>query len=114
MDKRRVFLLGNSLLTNGIARILQGDPRIAVLGSAATADEALTAMANLCIDAIIVMGTDDQTTLRMYPVLAQYPGVPVLLADISQNQVQLITSQNITAKPGDLLAVLADLPKRSQ
>jgi len=83
------------------------------LGCSATVDEALPAMANLSIDAIIVMGTDDQSTLRMSPVLAQHPGVPILLADISQNQVQLITSQNIEAKPGELLTVLADLPKRS-
>ncbi len=113
MDKRRVFLIGNSLLTNGIGRILEDDPRITVLGSAATVDEALPVMADLYIEAIIIMGTDDQTMMRICPVLAQHPGVPILLAEISQNQVQLITCQNIEAKPGELLAVLAALPSRS-
>lgn len=113
MEERRIFLLGNSLLTSSIAGILEADPRFVVLGSAATPEEALPLMNGHCIDAIIVLGTDDQTTFRMCPVLAQYPGLPILRVDISKNQVQLITSQNLAAKPTEFMAALSTLPRRT-
>jgi DNA-binding NarL/FixJ family response regulator len=112
MDVRKVFLLGNSLLTEGMAHILEGDPQIEILGSASTVEEAQEALANQRVDAIIVMGTDDQTTIRVCPILAQHSDVPILRADISQNQIQLITSQNIEAKPSKLLELITNIPVR--
>ena len=112
MDRRRIFILGSSLLTAGLTRLLGKVPDIEVVGSAATAEEALPLMDGHLVDALVVMGTDDQTTVRFCPILAAYPGLPVVRADISQNVLQLITSQNIEADPDSLLATIAALPKR--
>ena len=113
LNIRRVFILGSSLLTDIIMRILDEDQRIMVLGCATTVDEALMALRGHVIDAFIVMGINNQATMRVCPVLAQYPDVPILRADISQNQMQLVTSQNIQADPENLLAALATLPRRA-
>lgn len=112
MDHRKIFILGNSLLTAGLARLLGKTPGIEVVGDAATAEEALPLVQGQLIDALVVMGTDDQTTVSFCPILAVYPDLPVIRADISQNAIQLITSQNIEADPDALLATIAALPKR--
>jgi DNA-binding NarL/FixJ family response regulator len=112
MDHRRIFILGSSLLTSGLARLLGTTPGIEVVGNARTADEALPLMNDQLIDALVVMGTDDQTTVRFCPILAAYPDLPIIRADISQNAMQLITSRNIEADPDALLAAIAALPKR--
>lgn len=112
MDHRSIFILGNSLLTVGLARLLNKTPNIEVVGNAASADEALPLMHGKLIDALVVMGTDDQTTVRFCPILAAYPDMPIIRADISQNAIQLITSQNIEADPDSLLSTIAALPKR--
>jgi DNA-binding NarL/FixJ family response regulator len=101
------------LLTNGIVRMLEEDPRFMVLGCASSVDEALVIMNKQVADAIIVLGTDDQTTLRVCPVLAKYPDVPVLRVDISKDHVELVTSKRIEATPGELLEAVATLPSRT-
>ena len=113
MDHRRIFILGSSLLTAGLARLLGKTPEIEVVGNATTADEALPLMNGQLIDALVVMGTDDQTTVRFCPILAAYPDLPVIRADISQKTMQLITSQTIQADTESLLATLIALPRRS-
>jgi len=113
MDHRRVFILGSSLLIAGLARLLGRSSEIEVVGSAMTAEEALPLMNGQPIDALIVMGIDDQTTVRFCSILAAFPDLPIIRADISQNAIQLITSQDIQADPESLLATLIALPRRS-
>lgn len=112
VSERSVFLLGNSLLTNGILRLLEESSLFRVLGCVETVEEALAEIGDQLIDALIVVGTGKETTMRVCPVIAQYPDVPILRADISQNHIQLVTSQNIEANPDNLLSVLAALPRR--
>jgi len=112
MDRRSIFVLGSSLLTAGLTRLLGKAPDVDVVGNAATAEEALPLMNGQLIDALVVMGTNDQTTERFCQILAAYPDLPVIRADISQNAIQLITSQNIEADPEALLSTIAALPKR--
>ncbi len=112
MDHRRVFILGSSLLIAGLVRLLGRSPEIEVVGSATTAEEALPLMDGHLIDALVVMGTDDQTTVRFCPILAAFPDLPIVRADVSKNAMQLITSQAIQADIESLLATLTALPRR--
>ena len=112
MDRRKIFILGSSLLTDGLDRLQGEAPDIEVVGNAATTAEALPLMNGKLIDVLVVMGTNSQTTVRFCPILAAYPDLPVIRADISQNKMQLVTSQDIEADPDALLAVIASLPKR--
>lgn len=113
LNERSVFILGNSLLTNGIMRMLQESPQFTVLGCAELVEEAFEIIGDHIPDAFIVMGIDDQTTIRICPVLARYPDVPILRADISQDHIRLVTSEKIEATPSELLAAITKLPGRS-
>lgn len=114
MDFHRVLIIGNSLLTEGIAQMLGDSQAVQVIGVAATADEALATIAEQDVDALIVMGTNDQTTVRYCQIMAQYPDLPLIRADISQNKVQVYTSQCVDAKPDALIEAISLLPKRSE
>ena len=113
LHKRRVYILGNSLLTTGILSVLEEDQQFIVLGCVATVEEAQLALHNQVTDALIVIDTDDQTAVRLYPILAQDPDLPILRADISENHIRLVTSRNIEADPENLVAALAALPRRA-
>lgn len=113
LNKRRVYIFGNSLLTAGILSVLEEDQQFIVLGCVATVEETQLALHNQVTDALIVIDTDDQTAMRLCPVLAQDPDLPILRADISQDYIRIETSQNIEADPENLLAALAALPRRA-
>ena len=114
MSYHRVLIIGNSLLAEGMAQMLGDSPSVRVIGVAPTADEALVLLAEHEIDALIVMGTDDQTTVRYCQIMAQYPELPLIRADISQDKVQVFTSQSVDAKPGALIDAISLLPKHNE
>ena len=113
MNRRRLFILGNSLLSNTLMTLLSQNQTLAVLGCAATPAEALAMLKGQEVDALIVLGTDTHTTSRFCSVLSDYPELPVIRIDISQDHMQLITTQNLKAEPEALVALLSTLPRRS-
>jgi DNA-binding NarL/FixJ family response regulator len=114
MKNHRVLILGNSLLAEGIAELLGDSQAVQVIGTAAKVDEVLALLAEYDVDALIVMGTDDQATARYGQIMAQYPDLPLIRADISQNKVRVFTSQSIDANPGALIEAISSLPKRNE
>ena len=60
LNKRRVYIFGNSLLTTGILRVLQEDQQFVVLGCVESVEEAQLALHNQVTDSLIIIDTDDQ------------------------------------------------------
>lgn len=111
MNAHRILIVGDSLPAEAMAHMLSGDQHICVLGIAVTADEALATLAYLEADALLVIGTTDETISRYLPVLARYPRLPVLRSDISATTLQVITSRSIEPRLDQLLAAIAVLPR---
>jgi hypothetical protein len=113
MNKRRVFIVGNSLFAETLALILAKAEAIDVTGTSPTLNEALPLLQTSCPDALIVAETAlHQETKDITKFLRLQPDLPLILADLDAKTVQVITSQQVYARTSDVLAVIASLPSR--
>jgi DNA-binding NarL/FixJ family response regulator len=114
MDARTVFIIGDSLFAETLARTLATPGGVEVVGSAPTPEAALPLIKARCPDAVIVAGVGEVTPAAFAQLLASHPDLPLIRADLSASDVQVITSQRVGARSSDLLAAIAGLPRRSQ
>jgi DNA-binding NarL/FixJ family response regulator len=114
METRRVFIVGHSLFAEALARTLTSDA-VEVSGSAPTPEAAIPLIKAQRPDAVIVANAsaDETPPATFGQFLAAYPDLPIIYADLSTDDVQVITSQRLSARSSDLLAAIAALPKRS-
>ncbi len=112
MEARKILIVGDSLFTEALARMLAAADAVEVVGSAPTPEAALPLLAARCPDAVIVAGTGDASPAAFGQFLASHPDLPLIRADLTAADVQVITSRRIGARTSDLLAAIAALPKR--
>ena len=85
---------------------------IRIIGSAPSPVEALSLLPDCQTDAVIMAGENEMSTAAFGQLLAAFPDLPVICADLSQDSVQVVTSHRIGTRSSDLLAAVAELPKR--
>ena len=113
MQARRIFIIGDSLFAETLAGMLGHAGDVTVVGAVPTPEAAYPLIPGACPDAVIVAGIGDEPTHDMGHLLAAFPDLPVIRADLNADSVQVITSQRVSARPSDLLAAIAALPSRS-
>ena len=110
-ETHQLFIIGDSLFAETLTQLLTGATTVAVIGVAANMEEALPQVHTLQPDAVIVAATD-AGQIRLGPLSALLPEVPIICADLQDEYVHLITSRRIGARYVDLLAAIQALPKR--
>jgi DNA-binding NarL/FixJ family response regulator len=111
MDAPRVFVIGDSLFAETLAQLLARAGVVNVINAAPTCEAALPLLAQAPCDALVCADTGDLGSLGL--LLAAYPDLPIIRADLDTDSVQVITSRRVGARTSDLLAAIAALPKRS-
>jgi DNA-binding NarL/FixJ family response regulator len=111
-EAHRVFIVGDSLFAETLAQMLASSGAVTVVGSAPTAQQALSSLQLLALDAVLVVSPATVGEATLNPLLAAYPGVPIIRADLNEDYVQVITSQRIGAQRADVLAAILALPHR--
>lgn len=112
MRCRKIFIVGDSLFAEGLTQMLANTRSVEVIGSAPTPDAALPSLGACLPDAVIVAGGDEMSTPAFGQLLAAYPDLPLICADLSRDNVQIVTSHRIGTRMSDLLAAVNNLPKR--
>jgi hypothetical protein len=110
-DTHQLFIIGDSLFAETLTQLLAVAPAVAVLGVVPDIDEALPQVRTLRPDAVIVAATD-AGQIRLGPLSALLPELPIICADLNDDYVHLITSRRIGTRYADLLAAIHALPKR--
>jgi len=114
MEIRRVFIIGDTLFAETLAKLLAADVTIRVTGTASSLDEALPQLEPYHPDAVIVAGVERVPDAVFARFLAEYPEISILCTDLSTNDVQIVINQRISVhNSSDLLAIIAALPKRN-
>jgi chemotaxis response regulator CheB len=116
METRRVFIVGDSLFAETLVQTLGiANPAVEMAGSAPTPEAAMPLIKTKRPDAVVVAkaSAGEPPSAVFGQFLAAYPDLPIIYADLSANDVQVITSQRVGARSSDLLAAIAELPKRS-
>ncbi len=114
MDKRRVFIVGDSLFAETLTRTLTSSGTVEVIGTAPSIAGVSAALKTQFADALIVAEIKESASAELAPLLAANPDLPILRADLNTDNIQVITSHRIGARTADLLAALAELPKRKK
>jgi chemotaxis response regulator CheB len=112
MKTRRLFIIGDSLFAETLTQMLSREASVRIIGSAPSPNAALPMLSACQTDAVVVAGENEMSTLAFGQLLAAYPDLPVICADLSRDVVQVITSHRIGTHTSDLLAAVAELPKR--
>lgn len=112
MKIRRLFIVGDSLFAETLTQTLSRAASVRVIGSAPSPAEALPMLSNCPADAVIMAGENEMSTAAFGQLLAAYPDLPIICADLSLDSVQVITNHRIGTRASDLLAAVAELPKR--
>lgn len=113
MSGRRVFIVGDSLFAEGLAKMLAQAQAATLVGIAPTAESASPLIESSRADTIIVTAIGDAAD-SFCRLITRHPTLSILRADLNANTVQVITSQQVSANVPDLLTALANLSKRSE
>jgi len=113
METRRVLIVGDTLFAETLAKLLAQDATTLVVGTASSLEEALPAIKTSCVDAVLVAGVERLPESVFSQIFAANPDISILCTDLDTNDVQVMVKQRISVHTtGDLLAVIATLPKR--
>mgnify|MGYP001580345536 CR=1 FL=1 len=114
MEARRVLVVGDSLFAEALTQTL-AKTAVEIVGSAPTPEAALALLKTKCPDAVIIANASADPTMPTVfgQFLAAYPDLPIICANLSANDIQVITSQRVGTRGSDLLAAITALPKRS-
>lgn len=113
MEARKVFLIGDSLFAETLTNTLAASVAVQLAGSAPTPEAALPLLKTCTPDAVIVAEVNEPSSSAFGQLLAVFPDLPIIRADLSASDVRVITSQRVGARSSDLLAAITALPKRS-
>jgi hypothetical protein len=112
MDRRRVFVVGSSLFAETLASMLSRAEKVEMIGWAPTPEAALLQLRAVHPDALIIASENEPSSDLVGRLLAADPGLPLILANLNMNRMQMITSQYIGGHISDLFTAIAVLPHR--
>jgi DNA-binding NarL/FixJ family response regulator len=113
MERRTVIIVGDSLFAEALSQMLSYSDQVSVVGCAPTPKAAVALIAAQQPDAVIVAETDRVGAGDYSELLKDDLDLPIIRADLTTDNVQIITSHRIGTRPADLLTAIAELPKRS-
>ena len=113
MERRTVIIVGDSLFAEAFSQILTLSDWVSVVGCVPTLEAADALIAAHHPDVVIVAEADRVGATDYGQLLKNDLDLPIIRADLNADSVQIITSHRIGIRPADLLAAIAELPKRS-
>lgn len=114
MESCRVFIIGASLLAEGLAQLLADSRMVEVTGCAPTLEVALPLLETDCPDVVIVTVSERSRRVLFEPLLTTCLDLSIIYIDLNRaDRAQIITSRSIKPHRSDLLAVFAALLRRN-
>lgn len=107
----QIFVLGDSLFSTSLVQILAAAEGVHVVGTADFPAYEPTAVAQTHPHIIIIANAGHLLDIDS-SLLSQFPGVPIIHADLNQDYVQIITSRRVSARRTDLLAAIDELSRQ--
>jgi DNA-binding NarL/FixJ family response regulator len=114
MEIRRVFIVGDTLFAETLAKLLAADATIQVTGTANNLSDALPQLRPCHPDVVIVAGVNRVPDAAFARFLVECPETSILCTDLGTNDIQIVFNQRVSVhNSSDLLAIIAALPKRN-
>lgn len=112
MKRRRVVLVGDSIFTETLGSLLERCGAVKVVARAASPREAIGLVRGAHLDAAIVTSAEQGELEGFGELVAALPDLPVIRANLTEDLIQVVTSQRVEAHLPELLAAIRALPRR--
>ncbi len=107
--KCRVVIVGDSLFTETLVRILADTPEVEIVWMASSLASAAAAVRESIPHLIITAAGDRLPQDSLASLLTSNPDLAIISADLNRDYLQVITSQIVAARRQDLLAAIRSL-----
>ncbi len=94
-------LLGNSVIASSLASTLRGRPELEVIQLGDGTAEALMRLRDAHPDAIILCELATTSPDLIFQLLKEYPGIPVVSADVDGNRMVVLSGRQATLRTED-------------
>lgn len=111
MKPQRVMIVGNQLFANALRHLLTENDGIVVVDSVPSLLDCVQVMERQEVDTLIIAESLMPGDYPLCDLFKNFPDKTVVKAHLETNQLEVITQQHIKARPQDLLAMLASLPR---
>ena len=108
-----MVLLGNSVVASSLASTLRVRPELEVIQLETATPDVMAGLRVARPDAIILCEQATTPPDLIFLLLAEYPGVPVIRADVGGNRMVVLSGrQAVLRTEDDLLEALGQTPSR--
>jgi len=113
MIPQRVLIVGNQLFANALSYLLAEDSGVIVVDSVPSIQACIRILEGRGVDTLIIAQALMQGDCSFCDMLSDFPETTVIKAHLENDQIEVITRQRLNARPKELLAALAGLPRVS-
>jgi len=113
MDGIRVFLIGNTLLAESVAQMLQASGAFNAVERFETLSVVMASIQISPPDILILADVDTTASQGETSFLLIYPDIPVICIDSDNTYMKLITTIHIPASSSNLIETIATVKKAS-
>jgi len=111
MDGIRVFLVGNTLFAESVARMLQASGVFSAVERFETLPVAISSIQLSPPNVLILADVDTTTSRGDTPFLPICPDIPVICTDSNSTYLKIITTAHVTASLNNLLGIITTVKK---
>ena len=107
-----MLIVGSQLFANALSFLLSEEKGILVVDRVSTLEDCSRVLERKTVDTLIIAETLISADYSFCRLLTNFPEKTIIKANLENNQLEVITHQQLNASPKDLRMVLAGLPQR--
>ena len=110
IEQRRIFILGNSLLSDGLVHLLTSNQHVAIIGCAYALEDVLPFLESGQLDMLVVAGMSGFVEEMAGKLFESFTNIPVLLVHPDKTYMELFSLRRVTARYADLANAIEMIP----
>jgi hypothetical protein len=110
IEQRRLFILGQTMLADGMIRLLAGNQKVIIVGYGSTLESALPYLENNQVDMLVIAGLSEMFEEAVGELGRQYFNVSILYANPDRNYMEIFSVKRVATRYADLSAAIEALP----
>ncbi|HEY3312322.1 MAG TPA: hypothetical protein VGK00_11845 [Anaerolineales bacterium] len=110
IDQRRLFILGNSLLTDGLVHLLNSNHNVTIIGSSYILEDVIPFVENGQLDMLVIAGVSGFFEQIAGELVKNNANISVLFVYPDKTYMELFKFRRVIASYADLAAVIEAMP----
>jgi len=113
MTAHRVYIIGDSLFSEGLSQLLGQREEIYIVGSSSNVEIAIREALQTTPEVFILAESEDGNLDNLKSLFGTFPEIPIILAKLKTNTLHVFANKQYQARTSNLISAITSLPKRS-